>query len=130
MKITARTTDTKRTERFVLPQQKNDPESEQIGWHLRTSLTSRERQHIRSMMAQDPLQAFKEAVQMCLVEIENFYYDDGEEVKIERAGKKSYGLFKPFTEETMDAIPEIVVDEIGTFVVNVVMDLGDEDVKN
>ena len=130
MKIFARTTDINKTEVYILPQQKDDPKEEQIKWHIRTALTAAERQHIRSMYGSDSHQANKEALHIALSEVSNFFYDDGEPVEIGREGKKRFGLYFPLNKNTLDALPEVAIDELGLWIVQKIMELGDEDVKN
>lgn len=130
MKLIAKSTDTKSTTRFISEFQKDDDPKDQIVWNVRDSLNHRERKLIRKLLREDVIEAQYYVVHIVLDSIENFFYEDGTEVKLEREKTPVYGFLRKIKDDIMDVIPDVIVDEINVLVLENFMSLEDEDVKN
>lgn len=130
MKIFAKATDTKSTTTFISEYQKDDAPADQIKWLIRDSLNHRERKLIRKLLRDDVIEAQYLIFNIVLDSVENFFYEDGTPVKIERETTPTHGFVFKITEEILNVIPDLIVDEIVVEVLNNFMDLKDDDVKN
>lgn len=130
MKIFAKSTDTKSTAKFVSQYQKDDDPKDQIVWNVRDALNHRERKLIRKALRDDVIDAQYLIFNIVLDSVENFFYENGQPVVIERDKQPVNGFVFKIREEILDVIPDLIVDEIVVLVLENFMDLKDDDVKN
>ena len=127
--ITAKRVDTRSTIPYILKSQLEDEAKDQITWNIRTSFTAAERKVLKNAMINDGLEATYIAFHLGLESVDNFYFEDGRPVSLEREKQKYHGFLQYFTEATMDAIPDSAITEIAGEILTKAF-VKEEDVKN
>lgn len=130
MRFVGKVVDVKATKKFMLDAQKDDDEGDKLIFHIRESLTNSELKYIKSMLISDQVEASDVAFEMVVSDVENFFFEDGEPVKIEREKHKYAGVYRKLTEECATAIPDVAKLEIATHIYDNYFELTETDTKN
>lgn len=132
MKFTAqKTIDLKETKPFISALQKDDPVEDQVIWHIRKTLTDKEKKILMNPDISSSITSTL-CIHMVLLEVENLYHLDGSPFVLQRGSKTlGYGLTqKAIKESSMDVVFDEVQLEIYTHVSEEYFSITEEDVKN
>jgi len=130
MKLTARSLDTKETKEFILHAQKDDPKEDQIIWHVKVALSHREKKLLQQTAIDKSVDATYMAFDIVVQDVDNFYYDTGNKVELEREKKMVHGFLREYTEDTRTNIPDKAFTEISKYCFSELFDLSDDEIKN
>jgi len=131
--------DPKATERYILRDQREDDQADQVVFYLKKTFTAREKAHIKDnavvhgesgMSVQTGKQQLL-ALHMGLQRIENLNTEEGEAVLLDdvngREKGKIHNLYKPIKDSVLDALPDWVRDELSAKLLGFLEDGGDEE---